>query len=398
MARVTPSVPASPKAGHKPHFDAASSWRNLVRKPYAAYCLAIVASLSVAACDASAESDGSSTSQAQLDKAKSTASTAQGPALFDATEGGPARPSGDFHFISLECAAAAGGCARLAEANKEAGEALGWTVDIIDGKGDVNVYNTAIAQAVAQHVDGIFLDAIDARAVGDSLAKARAAGIPVVSQAAGNPTGDGEGDVFAEVNSPNVDNGTSLAAWVINDSQGKAKVWMFHAPEFGGASDRYTGSREAFEKDCDGCQILGDTKYQSSTAATDLASTASSILAAHPDIDYMWTDIDGFGLLVAQAIRQSGKADSVRAVSFDANAENLKLIADDDIQVATVGLGLEQAGWSAMDQMIRAVSSQPPGPQGIPTRLFDGTNLPASETYEGDADFRDFYLTQWGIN
>lgn len=368
----------------------------------------LTAGLGLSACSSPAASGGSSvggsssstgaTTSEQLSAAKAAVSAARAPVAFDAPGSGPKAIGRGRHFMSLECAASAGGCARLAEADKDAGAALGWRVDIVDGKGDASVYNTALQQAVAEKVDGIFLDAVDSKSIGDALAKAHAAGIPVVSQAAGNPVGNAANQVFAEINSPNLKNGNSMGDWIIDDSGGKAKVWMFHDPEFGGASQRYKGSKVTLQTDCRGCTILGDTSYQAATATTDLVAKTQAVLAAHPDIQYVWSDIDGYALLEAQAIRQGGKQASIKLVGFDCNPANLALIKGKDVEVACQGLGIEQAGWSAVDQMLRAISKEPAGPQQIPTRLIDASNLPPSGTYEGDTDFRAAYKKLWQVS
>ncbi len=358
----------------------------------------LVASLSLAACGSGSASSGGTTTPQQLSAAQANAQTAMKPAGFDAPANGPKSPGKGKHFLSLECAASAGGCARLAEADQAAGAVLGWTVDIVDGKGDAGVYNTAIRQAVAAKVDGIFLDAIPAKTIGDALAQAHAAGIPVVSQVGSNSVGTGPGDVTAEVNAPNVTDGNHSADWIINNSAGKAKVWMMHDLEFNGDGERYQGGRAGLQDGCSGCVILGDTSYQASTASTDLLAQTQAVLTAHPDIQYLWTDIDGFATLEAQAIRQTGRQDSIKLVGFDCNPANLQMIKQNDIEVACVGLGLEQAGWSGVDQIIRALSHLPPGPRpSVPTKLIDATNLPSSGTYEGDADFRTAYKQQWGV-
>lgn len=68
----------------------------------------------------------------------------------------------------------------FSEAIKEAGDAAGWTVNVVDGKFSTDLYLSAMRQAIAEKVDGIVLFVIDCAAVKAGAEEAKAAGIPIV--------------------------------------------------------------------------------------------------------------------------------------------------------------------------------------------------------------------------
>jgi ribose transport system substrate-binding protein len=280
---------------------------------------------------------------------------------------------------------------------KEAGEALGWKVTIGDGQGKSDQMRSLMLQAIQQKVDGIVLAAIDSKTVGDAVARARAAKIPVVSVVGGNKVGTTGSDVFGQPDAQAVKAGEQLGNWVAADSGGGAKVAMFHAPEFTDSRSRYEGSKSILSS-CSGCKIVTDDTYAASTAAQGLPVRMKSTLQAHPEIDYVWVDIGGYGALGVQAIKEMGKAKQVKLVSFDCNLVDLKNIREGSAQPACEGLGLEAAGWGGVDELNRAFNDAKPEANPIPIRVLTKDSLPAAgKPWEADFDFRAEYRKLWGL-
>jgi ribose transport system substrate-binding protein len=69
----------------------------------------------------------------------------------------------------------------LGESMTVAAEQLGGTVTVLDGKGSVDEQVSQLDQLVAQGVDGIFVFALDPNAMKPALAKAKEAGIALIS-------------------------------------------------------------------------------------------------------------------------------------------------------------------------------------------------------------------------
>jgi ribose transport system substrate-binding protein len=81
---------------------------------------------------------------------------------------------------------------------QQAAAKLGGTVTILDGKGSVDTQVSQLNQLVAQKVDGIFVFALDPKSMKPALAKAKAAGIAIISIDE-NLTGDDIGDYNSQI-------------------------------------------------------------------------------------------------------------------------------------------------------------------------------------------------------
>lgn len=328
------------------------------------------------------------------------------PVPFDPTvdaKGGdagatPIKPPPDKDITVIVCTASAEGCASVGERVKEAGDDLGWHVDVVDGQGRGDVMDTAMRTAVAQRVDGIVLVAIDSEAVPQGLAAAHEAGIPVVTTASNNVEGDGPDKVFDEVSFDSESLGEMAATWIVADSGGEARVLIFDAPESAALRDRLEGTKSVLDE-CEGCEIADEVKFTLAAAATDLPLRTKSALQADPTINYIWSPSGGFGTMQAQSVREMGNS-TVKIVGFDCDSSSFDEISSGDSPyVACAGLALAQAGYTIVDSLARAFLDLPPSDTEGAIRLFDASNLPdGQEGWEGDGDYRAAYLELWGVS
>lgn len=123
----------------------------------------------------------------------------------------PAVQKGKTDYV-VTCSSQGIGCVRAGNGVKEAGELLGGTVRVIDGKGDPGTWNGAIQSAIAAGANGIGLDAVPPALVGDALAKAKQAKIAIVSVF--NSIPERQSPVFAFVRPDHVAPGRLMADWV----------------------------------------------------------------------------------------------------------------------------------------------------------------------------------------
>jgi ribose transport system substrate-binding protein len=370
--------------------------RKLLKVPGARLATASVAlALLLGACQPTTQPSPSASGPTGFDLTpfEEAAAAAAAPAEYIGPDDSP--PIAEDKIIAvILCAAAAEGCVRIGTGVQEAADLVGWEVQLLDGEGQASVFNTVMLDAITQQVDGIVLVAIDSKLVGDAMARAHAAGIPVVSVVGGNIAAPD--DVFSEVNSQALRAGEQLGNWVVADSGGQAKIAMFTAPEFTDARRRYEGGKSVFDR-CTTCEIVSDTEYVASTAAQEIPLQTKSILQANPEIDYIFTDIGQFGALQVQAINELGLQDEVKLVSFDCNPEDLRNLRDGNVQAACNALQLEAGGWGAVDELNRAFNNAEAGGDVVPIRVINANNVPAGDSWDGDFDFRGTYRELWGL-
>jgi ribose transport system substrate-binding protein len=124
-------------------------------------------------------SSGATTSDVKGSEAKELDKLYAGEWTKPPTSGPAAEKGKDVWFIS--CGQAFENCSKAAEAFKEAGTALGWNVNVVDGEANPSKANELIKQAVAAHVDGIASIAYDCPTIKSGLLAAKNAGIPTVN-------------------------------------------------------------------------------------------------------------------------------------------------------------------------------------------------------------------------
>src|SRR6516165_7213722 len=105
---------------------------------------------------------------------------------------------------------------------KQAGEKLGWSVTIIDGKGSPTSWLAGMNQAIALKPDGIALFA-DGASLQDPIKAGVAQGIKFVGlHAAGYPGPQLDINLFVNIQEDPREIGKAEADWAIADSNGKA--------------------------------------------------------------------------------------------------------------------------------------------------------------------------------
>ncbi|GAA1683160.1 hypothetical protein GCM10009807_28740 [Microbacterium lacus] len=294
--------------------------------------------------------------------------------------------------VVVPCGMATEGCKRQAEGFIEAADALGWETTLVDPKGDPSLDNAAIDQAITQDADAVFLVSIDPDIVAGALERARDAGIFVVASATDNTTG-----LDHEVSLHGDEEGRMLAAQIVVETGGDAKVAMFTGNEFKTVVKRVEGSKEVFA-DCSGCEIVAEQDISQTAGGADLVSLVQSTIQANPDVNVLWAPYDAAATDMVQAVQQSGR-DDVMVASFNGNLQNLEFIRAGAPQKIVVGEALEWVGWAGADAVLRLSQGAPMvEDDGVPARILTADNLPEKGTaWTGDFDFRSEYSRMWGI-
>ena len=288
--------------------------------------------------------------------------------------------------VVVTCGSQGIGCVRAAAGAAEAGKQLGWNVRTVDGKSDPSVWNSAIQDAVAAKVDGIVLDAVPPALVQNALAKAKAAGIPLVSVF--NPVPEDPGSVFDYVRPDHAEQGQLMADWVTADSGGEANVLVIRAPEFPELLERHEAFTQELSSACPDCKVAGTVDMTLATMAQRLPQAVISALQRNPNIDYIVAPIDSAATFVSEGVRSAGKTNKVKVSGYEGDPDAVARVRDGDVQAATIADPPEWMGWQAMDALARAFAGQDAETVKVPSRLLVADNAPDTEGWQGDLDFR----------
>ncbi len=173
-----------------------------------------------------------------------------------------------------------GGTEGVSRGVEEAAKAAGWTLRILDGRGDISARTAALNQAIALKPDGIIVGGFDALEQNAALQGLKEAGIPYVGwHATVNPGPDPKTGMFANVNTRIADVAQTAADLAIVDSGGKAGVVIFGDSNY----EMAIGKARMMEADIKKCRglhgavagrLADDRSLDPHAAAHDLAAAA----------------------------------------------------------------------------------------------------------------------------
>lgn len=335
--------------------------------------------------------------QASIDKAKA----AQPPLRLD----GPKAVAGKKVAI-VSVTLAETGALRTAKALAEAAEAAGWSQTTYDGQGSPTTANQKLQQAVTTKPDGIVLVSLEPTDVGGGLKAAKDAGIPVTCAACWDLTAkDTKGPYYTDVQ-PDIsvfqNLGYLTAQWAYLQTKGHPQFLTMTDPALSNLSARYVGFNR-FLDECKAvggdCALVAKKDFQVANATTTLPADAAALVRSNPSANAFWMTFDFAGLQALNGLRQAGLASnsSLFMVASNGDGPNLDIIKTDGFVKATVAVAFEQEAYAAIDNLNRLFAGQPLVKQTVPIRLFDKTNVSASQggAWAGDVDYRAAYTKVW---
>ncbi len=325
---------------------------------------------------------------------KAALTAAQAPPKYGGPTDGP-KPQAGKKIAVIECAAVNTGCAAGAANVKEAADAVGWTTDILDGKGDPAAYSAAMVTAINNGDNGIILLAIPSQAIIQGMTAAKNAKVPVISVVGDNPVGSAVGQVYSEVSGQTVASGKAIADYFIVASNGQAKVASFHVASLASTVNRYKGFVSEIAK-CSGCKVVSDQEYGLVSQA-DFTNLIKATVNAHPDIQYIFVDISQYATIAASALTQAGLVPKIGVAGVDCLEAEVQSIKAGSGEVACANAAVSLAGYPTVNEMNRAFAGLPPLDEAYPLRLLT-KDIIDKETppYLGGFTSKTDYLKLWG--
>lgn len=290
--------------------------------------------------------------------------------------------------------------ANIAKGTIEAAKVAGWKTKLLDGKGSVTEWNRIMGLAIAGHADAIISVAASPELMKPQMAKAKAAGIPVIDVLTADKASPLVPGTFSHVSISFYQSGGLQADYAIMNSKGTAHVLILGDNEFPAEVTRVKGIQAEFKKLCPNCKTtFHDT--QVGKLGTDLGPLTQTLLRKDPSINYVLPTYDAQALYIVPAIKQAGLQKKVKVIGSDAVSSNLDWTKTSNVQIADVGEPDIWTGWAAVDEMARGILHMPAVDEGIPLRMFDASNLKGLDTTNENqlfgGSFRTFYAKLWGL-
>jgi len=209
----------------------------------------------------------------------------------------------------------------MAQAFRAQGNTRGWKTTIIDTRNDFGQLASRIEDTVNTKPDAIVLVSVDHAQVGDQVALAARAGIPVISL-----DGTAGKDVTVNITSNNFDLGVQLSEALFAAIGGKGNIVKFYHSAHPGVRQRELGLDEALKK-YPGIKIIASHFVKVPGPIDDGRIAMENFLRQHGDrIDAVWAAFDDPGIgaeLAAESERPDAK---FIIMGIDGNAQAVDMI------------------------------------------------------------------------
>ena len=285
---------------------------------------------------------------------------------------------------------------------QEIGKQIGWEVTVIDGHGSPVGWQEGLNQAISLQVDGIVMDA-DAASLQPQINDARDKGIVVVGiHASGFPGPQPDLGLFVNIQQDPRDIGRAQADWIIEHSNGTARVVVTSHCEYAIACAKAHATEERL-KECSGCEVLEFSNSPIAEVAQRQPALVSAWVQKYGTPLYITSVADYTADYQVPALRAGGvNSDDVILVSADGNQSAYERIrAGGQYQAVTASEPYEMQAYQAVDELNRAFHDQDPSGFVQTPYLVTPDNVDAEggdqNTFVPSNDYKSKFLELWGV-
>ncbi|MEJ8640773.1 substrate-binding domain-containing protein [Streptomyces sp. MS1.HAVA.3] len=290
------------------------------------------------------------------------------------------------------------GVAGVARGVEEAAKTIGWKVRVIDGDGTPAGIQAALSQAVTLKPSGIVIGGFDPQLTSQQMARAEAAGIPVIGwHAVGSPGPSENPRLFTNITTKVEDVAKISADWIIARSDGDAGVVLFTDDSIPFAKNK----SELIQRElatCTGVKLLASANIPIPDASSRTPQAVSSLLSRfRNEWTYSVAINDLYFADAAPALRAAGVPGSGPPFNIgagDGDPSAFQRINSEQFQSATVPEPLSQQGWQIVDEFNRAFAAQPASGYVAPVHIATAENSSGATSWD-PSGYREGYEKIW---
>lgn len=239
----------------------------------------------------------------------------------------------------------------MAQAFKKAAEVKGWTVTIIDTRGDFGQLASRMEDAVAAKTSAIVLISTDPAQVGDQVDEAAKAGIPVISL-----DGSKRENVALNVTSDNFALGEQLSKALFDAMGGKGNIVKFYYSAHPGVHQRELGL-DAVLKEYPGIKVIADHYVKVPGPVDDGRVAMENILRQYGDkIDGVWAAWDDPGVGAELAIEADMPESKAIIMGIDGSEQATQMIGDCTHYKATFRQDFPKIAETGVEQLSKVLA------------------------------------------
>ncbi|MDX3245449.1 substrate-binding domain-containing protein [Streptomyces sp. ME18-1-4] len=291
------------------------------------------------------------------------------------------------------------GVAGTADSVRKAARVIGWHVRVIDGGGTPAGIQAAMSEAVDVRPSGIVIGGFDPGSTSQQVARANAAGIPLIGwHAVASPGPSRRPRLFTNVTTKVEDVARASAQWVISSSDGTAGTVVFTDASIPFAKYKSDLIRKELAT-CAGVKLLAYENIPIPDAGSRTPREISSLLSRFQG---RWTHSVAINDLyfadAAPAFRAAGNKGSGPPFNIgagDGDPSAFERINSKQYQAATVPEPLSLQGWQIVDEFNRAFSGRPASGYVAPVHISTADNSHGATTWD-PTGYREAYRKIWG--
>ena len=206
----------------------------------------------------------------------------------------------------------------MQDSMQQAAEQDGFQVNVQDGRQDLGQQNDQVDALIQQGADLILLNAVDSAGIASAVARAQAAGIPVVAVDV-----DAEG-ADAAVTTDNVEAGRQSCQALVDGIGGSGNILIIEGTPTSAPQDRVKGCEEVLAAN-PGVEVVG--RQAGKNDRDSGLQLATDMLTANQDVRGIFAINDPEGLGADLAVRQAGRT-GVVITGVDGSPEAVKALQD----------------------------------------------------------------------
>jgi ABC-type sugar transport system substrate-binding protein len=232
---------------------------------------------------------------------------------------------------------------------------LGVKLVVVNGAGQVAQWNSGIQTAINQHAAAILVAGIQADLIGPELAKAKAAGIPVIStNNVAAPPGVG---IVGSVDNDNALGARWSAALALSEGGCSGTYAFVYTSTYTETLTMYSEAKAYISQLCPQCNFVS-VDIPGSDITTQSGPDAQILAKRYPDLKVIITAGDDFSNPMVPALK-SINSKVLLISTFAGTQQNLQYLADGNIAGSVVDLPPEAVAYMNIDALARAIAGQP---------------------------------------
>lgn len=274
-------------------------------------------------------------------------------------------------------------------------EQIGWSTDVVDGKGDPGAMASAMQGFIAKKVAGIIVMAVDAPAITTQIQDAKAAGIPVIS--APLSTSGAGSDLYDAKYAPNDEEfGTVLADYLKDKLPPSSEYVVLDISAVTGAHNAVEGAVPVLN--AAGFKDVGTVDMNPADIVKAAQEGAINLLQAHPNAKLLFSCCD-FTPAITQAAIGGDYPDVIQAARYD-NQSSLDIIRNGGnlvLATANADTGVLIAAQQIISHKVDGTDIDPnAADNAFKFTIVDAANVPPAGQYVDDPQVQiDQYVADW---